>query len=363
MRPKRAAFAVGGTAGHGLPALAVATELREAAPSWSLLFVGTGAGFEGKLVPGAGFPLRLVPGAAFQRTSVVGKLRAIAVLPAGIVAARRLLEEEQIEIVVGFGGFATVPTLLAARSLGLKTAIHEANVDLGLANRRLAPLVDRVWFGVDLPDGLDGPRRLAIGTPVMPAIRALASRPLEPPPPDGIFHVLVLSGSDPSRFLDERLPSLLARVARQAGPISVRHQSGGPPERVRAAYASAGIAAEVSRFFDDVAEGLGDSGLVVTRAGGGALAELAVVGRPALLVPLAEAAESHQSRNASVFAERTGVWRVEESDWREEELAALVAGLRRDPVDWVRRATSVRAEWAAGAAARVAREILDLASR
>lgn len=362
MRPKRAAFAVGGTAGHVLPALAVAIELGEVAPSWSSLFVGTGAGFEGRLVPAAGFPLRLVPGAAFQRTSAAGKLRAIALLPAGIVAARRLLQEGQVEVVVGFGGYATVPTLLAARSLGLKTAIHEANVDLGLANRRLAPLVDRAWFGVDVADGLCGPKRPAIGTPVMPAIRALASRPLAPPSPDGIFRVLVLSGSDPSRFLDERLPGLLARVARETGPISVRHQSGGPPEPVRAAYASAGIAAEVSRFFDDLAEGLGDAGLVVTRAGGGALAELAVVGRPALLVPLAEAAESHQSRNASVFAERTGAWRVEESDWREAELAALVSGLRRDPVEWMRRATRVRAEGAAGAAGRVAREILDLAS-
>jgi len=118
------AFAVGGTAGHVVPALAVANELRECAPDWQVFFVGTGAGFESRLVPREDFALHRVPGAPFQRTSSAGKLRALGTLPAGIAAARRLLRNLEAELAIGFGGYASVPTLLAAWSLGLKTGIH-----------------------------------------------------------------------------------------------------------------------------------------------------------------------------------------------------------------------------------------------
>jgi UDP-N-acetylglucosamine--N-acetylmuramyl-(pentapeptide) pyrophosphoryl-undecaprenol N-acetylglucosamine transferase len=352
------AFAVGGTAGHVLPAIAVASELRDCAPTWEVFFVGAGSGSEARLVPREGFALHFVPGAPFQRTSAAGKLLALRTLPGGIVTARRLLRRREVEIVVGFGGYATVPALLAARTLGLKTGIHEANADFGLANRWLAPLVHRTWRGMAVSSGSDS---RVTGTPVRSGILALASRQPEPPSPEGTFRVLVLSGSDPSPFLDEHVPSLLARVAREAGPIAVRHQAGGSVQRVRTAYAGLGITADVESFLDDIAEALAGAHLVVTRAGAGVLAELAVVGRPALLVPLAEAAESHQSRNASLFAERCGAWRVEEDAWDEATLAALILGLRRDPEEWRQRACAVRSGYASRATELLAREILALA--
>jgi UDP-N-acetylglucosamine--N-acetylmuramyl-(pentapeptide) pyrophosphoryl-undecaprenol N-acetylglucosamine transferase len=117
----------------------------------------------------------------------------------------------------------------------------------------------------------------------------------------------------------------------------------------------------VESFLEDIAEAMAAAHLVVTRAGAGVLAELAVVGRPALLVPLAEAAESHQSRNASLFAERCGAWRVEEDGWDEATLAALILGLRRDPEEWRRRACAVRSGHASRATELLAREILALA--
>ncbi len=354
------AFAVGGTAGHVLPAIAVANDLRDRAPGWEVCFVGTGAGTEARLVPREGFALHRVPGAPFQRTSAAGKLLALGRIPAGIVAARRLIRRLEAGIVVGFGGYSTVPTVLAARSLGLKTGIHEANANFGLANRLLAPLVHRTWLGMAASRGIDD---RVIGTPVRSAILAIASRPAEPPSSDGVFRVLVLSGSDPSPFLDERVPGLLARVSREGGgPLSVRHQAGGPVPSVRAAYARAGVTADVESFFEDIAEAMAAAHLVVTRAGAGVLAELAVVGRPALLVPLAEAAGSHQSRNASVFAEKCGAWHVEEDAWDESVLANLIVGLRRDPEEWRRRACAVRSRPGPGATELLALEILNFAS-
>jgi UDP-N-acetylglucosamine--N-acetylmuramyl-(pentapeptide) pyrophosphoryl-undecaprenol N-acetylglucosamine transferase len=353
------AFAVGGTAGHVVPALAVASELRECAPDWQVFFVGSGAAFEKRLVPREDFVLHVVPGAPFRRTSAAGKLRALGTLPVGILAARQLLRRLEAEVVVGFGGYATVPTLLAARSLGLRTGIHEANADLGLSNRRLARLVDRVWLGLAPASGIDG--RLT-GTPVRSGFRARAGRPAEPPSAHEAFRVLVLSGSDPSPFLDERVPPLLARVVRGAGPVTVRHQAAASVESVRAAYAANAIAADVAPFLDDLPEALADAHFVVTRSGGGVLAELGVIGRPALLVPLAEASESHQSRNAAVFSERTGAWRVEEDAWDEARLADLILELRRDPEDWRRRARAVGSANGTGATVTLAREILALAS-
>ena len=320
MGGRRIAFAAGGTAGHVVPALAVAREVRELDPSGEVLFVGTGSGFEVRLVPRAGFELVLVPGAPFQRTSARGKLAALASLPAGLASARHLLREREVEVVMGFGGYATVPTLVAARTLGLRTAIHEANADLGLANRRLVPVVDVVYAG--FPGAGDGEEGRPVGTPVRRTIVEAAGAPRRPARET---RVLVLSGSDPSPFLDLRVPPLLARLASQVGPIAVCHQAGEALERAAAASARAALEATVVPVVDDVEERYAWADVVVTRPGGGVLAELAVMGRPSLLVPLAEAAEGHQSRNAELWAERSGALRCEEAEWDEEAEEAEVA--------------------------------------
>jgi UDP-N-acetylglucosamine--N-acetylmuramyl-(pentapeptide) pyrophosphoryl-undecaprenol N-acetylglucosamine transferase len=354
MRPRRIAFAAGGTAGHVLPALAVAQEARALDPSAEILFVGTGAGFEVRLVPRANFELLLVPGAPFQRTSALGKLKALSSLPFGVAAARSVLREREIEAVIGFGGYATAPMLLAARSLGLRTALHESNAELGLANRRLAPLVDVVYLG--FPGSRTGEDGRAIGTPVRREILEAASAPRVT---GRGARVLVLSGSDPSPFLDERVPSLLARLAAETGPVTAWHQCGGAPERVTAEYLRAGIDASVSPFFDDIAACYAGADLVIARSGGGVLAELAAVGRPSLLVPLADAAEGHQSRNAELFAERSGALRCEEGAWDERLLVAPLARLLADEEARERASRGARAVAAPRAATRLAAEILS----
>ena len=319
-----------------------------------IVFVGTGAGFELALVPREGFELILVPGAPFQRTSARGKLEALWSLPAGVVAARRVLREREIEAAVGFGGYATVPTLLAARSLGLRTAIHESNADLGLANRRLAPIVDVVYSGFP-GSGDQGDEGHAIGTPVRREILAAAGA-LRLPGRE--VRVLVLSGSDPSPFLDERMPPLLGRLAGEVGPVVACHQGSGAPGRAAAAYVRASVEATVAPFLDDVAGRYAWADLVVARPGGGVLAELAAVGRPSLLVPLSEAAEGHQSRNAGLWADRSGALRCEEGEWDEARLAAELARLLTDDVALEGAARGARSLAAPDAASRLASELL-----
>ena len=146
---RRIVLACGGTAGHVYPALALADAYREFDRAAEILFIGTPAGLESNLVPTRGYRLELIPGGPLAREPFRGKLRAIGGMGAGILAARRLLQKNNARLVIGFGGYATAGTLAAARSLGLRIAIHEANVEPGLTNRLLARLADRIYLAFD----------------------------------------------------------------------------------------------------------------------------------------------------------------------------------------------------------------------
>lgn len=359
MSTRRFVFAVGGTAGHVIPALAVAAELRAASREIEVSFFGTGTDLERRLVEDQGYRLHRVPAAPFQRTSAAGRVRALVSLPRGMAVARTFLAELAPEVVVGFGGYASVPTLLAAASLGFPTAVHEANAEPGLANRRLAPVVKQVFSG--FPGGMGragGWGALFVGTPVRRGIVEARAFPRESPL-GRPTRVLVLSGSDPSPFLDRHVPALLSRVARRVGGVQAWHQAGADREAAAAAYEHSGIAAVVAPFFDDVPSLLARADLVVTRAGAGALAEIAVAGRPSLLVPLAEASERHQALNARLFASRTGAVCCEEAEWDEDGLAERLARLLSVPASWDAAADAARAVSKPDAAACLAGALLE----
>jgi len=260
----------------------------------------------------------------------------LAEMAVGIVQARRLLRRLAPAGVVGFGGYPSVPTMLAAAQLGVPTLIHEQNVVLGRANRLLAPRARRIATGFAATQGLrpaDRARAVHTGNPVRPAIRAIAAAGYVPPAAGEPIELLVVGGSQGARFFSEIMPAALAtlpnelrarlRVAQQARPED--------KEAVTGQYRTLGIAAEIATFFDDIPARLKRAHLVICRAGASTVAELAAAGRPALLVPYPHAMDDHQTANAGEFANAGGGWTVPQGELTPAGLAERLVALFADP--------------------------------
>jgi UDP-N-acetylglucosamine--N-acetylmuramyl-(pentapeptide) pyrophosphoryl-undecaprenol N-acetylglucosamine transferase len=349
---ERLAIAGGGTGGHVYPAVALTETIREVRPDLDVLFVGTATGCEAEIAPAQGLRFAAVPAAPFYGVGRLDRIRTLSDFIAGVVAARRMLRAERIDLVLGLGGFASAGAVLAAWSLGTPTILHEANATAGLANRRLARLADRVLLGFacaahDFPPG----RCLATGTPVRRALFAAGTRRSAWTPSSGRpFRLLVLGGSRGSPFLNASAPELAAGIARAGIPVAVQHQTGTDDVApIRAAYGRVGITAEPTPFLDGVAAAYERADFAVTCAGASTLAELAAVRLPALVVPLASAARNHEVANARAAAEISGVWWTTEETWSAPALAKRIAALATDATAW--REASARIGRASTAAA------------
>ncbi|MGH7032046.1 MAG: undecaprenyldiphospho-muramoylpentapeptide beta-N-acetylglucosaminyltransferase, partial [Stellaceae bacterium] len=310
-------LAAGGTGGHLFPAEALAAELTDRGRHVHLLTDSRADAFAGRI---RGVEIHRVRAGRFDG----GPVRAahgLAELAAGVVQARRLLRRLAPQAVIGFGGYPSVPTMLAAASLGLPTLLHEQNAVLGRANRLLAPRVRRIATGFPEAAGLrpaDRARAVHSGNPVRPAVLAIGEPPYRAPGPGESIELLVLGGSQGARVLSEIVPPALAAL--DPGPramLRVSHQA--RPEDLAAvaeAYAQAGIAAEIESFFTDVPRRLTRAHLAICRSGASTLAELSAIGRPAVLIPYPFAADDHQSANASAFAAAGGGWTLAQAGLR-----------------------------------------------
>lgn len=332
VRRRTVAIAGGGTAGHVTPGISIMSAYRDLAGA-DVYFVACSAGFERDLVLSRGFPLKTIPGHPYARENPFGKVRALFALTSGILAARKLLKACPTDLVIGLGGYASAGTLMAARLLGIRTAIHEANVLPGIANKLLARLVDRVFVGWEQTRGAFHRNDIVVtGTPVLPQIlEAAAFAPSRHN--RGMYRVLVTGGSLGSSFLNRQVPALLARVRDQGLPLTVRHQTGHGLNEVRESYNSFGLSASVEAFIPSMIDAYRESDFVIATAGAVTLAELAALGLPSLLVPLAAAADGHQVPNAKAYG---GIW-VAENDWDLDRLAESIT-------DTLRNATGLAAE-------------------
>jgi len=348
----KVALAGGGTGGHVTPALALADAF--AARGAQVLFIGTPQGLEATLVPKRGYPIELVSGSRLVGGGIGAKVRGLRALATGILGARRILQREKPSLVLGVGGYASGAALLAARSLGIATAIHESNAVPGLTNRVLGMLVNRVYLGFAAASGdFDRERTVVSGNPVRREIAAVATRRM--PRGDRAAHVLIVGGSQGSEFLNTHVPSLLARVAQGGVPIEVRHQVGkldGAP--VAAAYAESGLPARVDLFIDDMADAYFWADFAITRSGSGTVAELAAAGLPALLVPFPHAAGDHQAANAKAFAEAGAGWWQRQETWDESQAAGQIESLLANTSSWRARSAAALAFAADDAAGAIA---------
>ncbi|MCC6720251.1 MAG: undecaprenyldiphospho-muramoylpentapeptide beta-N-acetylglucosaminyltransferase [Acetobacteraceae bacterium] len=353
MRP--VVVAAGGTGGHFFPAEALAAELAGRGQRVVLMTDARSGGLASPTFEGR--ERFVLAGGGIAGRGALGAVRSLAALAAGTVQARAILSRLRPAAIVGFGGYPSVAPVLASRFIRPRPAVvlHEQNGVLGRANRWLARRADVLALSLAgttrLPEGI---RTEITGNPVRPAIAALAASPYAGP--EETIRLLVLGGSLGARVFSDMVPPALALLTHEMrARLAVTQQCRAEDiARVRAAYAAAGIHATLSPFFADVAALLRDAHLVVARAGASTVAELAAIGRPAVLVPLPGAIDDHQRANAAALADAGGAWLMPQAELTPEGLVGRLAGLFAEPA---RLAAAARAAAAAGrpdAAARLA---------
>jgi UDP-N-acetylglucosamine--N-acetylmuramyl-(pentapeptide) pyrophosphoryl-undecaprenol N-acetylglucosamine transferase len=362
-------LAAGGTGGHLFPAQALAERLVGHGARVCLATDRRADAFAEEV--GGGAP---VPGIEIRQIRA-GRLgggplqsaRGVAAMAVGLVQAWRLLRRLDPEAVVGFGGYPSVPTMLAAIQLGLPTVIHEQNAVLGRANRLLAARVRRIAIGFADTSGLrpaERARAAYTGNPVRPAIGAVAAIGYRPPRAGAPIELLILGGSQGARIFADIVPPALAglppalRAALRVSQQARREDCA----RVAAQLEAAGIAAEVKSFFTDVPDRLARAQLAICRAGASTVAELAAIGRPALLVPYPHATDDHQAANARAFAEAGAGWLIPQSGLSAPLLTTILAERLADAVGLAHAAAQARRFACDDAAERLTSIVLALAA-
>lgn len=344
---------VGPTAGHVYPALSVAEEFRRGPSPPRLLFVSGREGPAVRLLADAGQGVSIVSAAPIKRAGPTGAVRAVVATGRCFLESRRLLRVLSADLVLGFGSYVSGGVLLAARSLGIPTALHEANLIPGLANRLLKPVVTRTYLAYEEAAGFfPAGKRLVVGMPVRRGVSAAAPASREVPA-GRAARIVVTSGTGGEAFLAREAPAVLAAIG-GGKRIEVVHQTGTiSPSDVARAYRDAGIEARVIPFIADMAEEYRRADVAIARGGAGTLAELGASALPALVVPLAGASDDHQTANARRFqAAGAGVC-MPEGTWNRDDAAAWLRALLTDPDRWRRASDAARSTARLDAAARL----------
>jgi UDP-N-acetylglucosamine--N-acetylmuramyl-(pentapeptide) pyrophosphoryl-undecaprenol N-acetylglucosamine transferase len=355
-------IAAGGTGGHLFPAFALTEELKR-------------RGFEVDLVTdvradqyGIKFPGRSahqVPSATLQGRSPVAVARLLKTLWTGVSRARQLIRETGPCVVVGFGGYPTVPPLVAARLEKLPTVIHDSNAVMGRANRLLSRFVTVIALTFDKTKHLGAGRQeqvRLVGTPVRDSVLE-AVKPYRPRSGAEMFSLLVFGGSQGARVFADIVPDALAGLpqAHRKRLKLVQQVRKEDMERVNAAYSAARIDADLQTFFSDLPELMADAHLIIARAGASSVAELTVLGRPAILVPLPHAIDNDQLENATRLQEAGGGWCIEQSSFTRERLRGEIVRLADSPDVLAKAAEATQKLGQPNAVAKLADAIEELA--
>jgi UDP-N-acetylglucosamine--N-acetylmuramyl-(pentapeptide) pyrophosphoryl-undecaprenol N-acetylglucosamine transferase len=350
----------GGTGGHLFPAEALAAALAPRGIAVELATDARAVGYGGK------FPARamhLIPSATPR--GPFGYAKAGAVIAIGVANAYRLLGRLRPAAVVGFGGYPSIPAVLAAGLRRIPSVIHEQNGVMGRANRLLAPRVTAIatsFAGVVDADPALAAKATRTGNPLRPAVLA-AMAPYTPPGPNGPLRLLAFGGSQGARIMADVVPPAVERLdgAMRARLAVVQQARPEDLERVRATYARPGVTAEVAPFFQDLPARIAAAHLVVSRSGASTVAELAALGRPSVLVPLPHALDQDQLANAKVLEAAGGAILLRQEAFTPERLAREIAALARDPARLSAMASGARSAGAPDAADRLADLVMRVA--
>ncbi|MGA8301809.1 MAG: undecaprenyldiphospho-muramoylpentapeptide beta-N-acetylglucosaminyltransferase [Terriglobales bacterium] len=319
----RVIIAGGGTGGHVIPALAIAQQLRKQFGA-ELLFIGTARGIETRLVPQAGFPLELIRVGALKNVSLMTRAKTMFDLPRALWTSGRIVSDFRPDVVIGVGGYASGPAMLAAIRRRIPTLAFEPNAVPGFANRMVARFVSAA--AVHFEETAEYFRNARVtGVPVREAFFGIPEKPAGPPV------LLVFGGSQGAHAINqamiESLPGLRAKVP----ALHIIHQTG---ERdypsVQTAYQNAGISSEVHKFIDDMPGTFTRSDLLVCRSGASTVGEITAAGKPAIFVPFPRAADDHQNKNARALESAGAAVVVEESNLEAAYLVETIVALLSD---------------------------------
>jgi UDP-N-acetylglucosamine--N-acetylmuramyl-(pentapeptide) pyrophosphoryl-undecaprenol N-acetylglucosamine transferase len=344
MSKKVVFIAAGGTGGHLFPAAAFAEEMAQR--SWRVMLITDARGrryaenFPAERIDDV--PASSVSANPLQAIPAFFKIRK------GIEASKQRFRDLPPALVAGFGGYPSFPALMAARSLKVPILIHEQNAVLGRVNRTLAGSAAIVACGFERLDGLPAraaDRKRVVGNPVRSPIKAVREKPYPEAPAGGALNLLVIGGSQGARVFGEVIPEAVAMLpADLRARISVVQQVREEQlAGVRAVYAEAGVKAEAEAFFNDMGRRLAEAHLVIARAGASTVTELQVAGRPSILIPLAIAADDHQTANAAGLTAVGAADVIPEAQFKPETLAALLRQRLNDAHGLAVRAAAARA--------------------
>lgn len=356
-------LAAGGTGGHLFPAEALGVELMKRGLRVRLATDARALRYSGLFSRDT---IDVVPSETLRGRNPLSLARTGFTLAAGMAVAIHLLRKLKPAAVVGFGGYPTLPPLMAARLLGIPGIIHDANAVLGRANRFLASRVSAI--ATSLPGVLDRDPQLAsktttVGTPMRPAILAAAAVSYAAPGTSGPFRLLVTGGSQGARIMADIVPPAIEKLdpsmwSRLLLTQQVREED---MTRVRAVYDRLKINAELAPFFTDLPARLAANHLAVSRSGAGTVAELAAIGRPSILVPLPGAIDQDQFANAGVLSQVGGALRIVQSEFTPDRLAGEISALAADPAKLAGMAEAARKVGRLDAAERLADLVMKAA--
>ena len=319
--PLRVLIAGGGTGGHIIPALAIAGELKALFHA-EIRFVGTARGLETKLVPKAGYPLELIHVGQLKNVSVLTRARTMFDLPMGMIRCFSLLREFRPHVVVGVGGYASGPMMMAAILSRVPTLAFEPNAAPGLANRLVGKRVSAA--AVNFPPAAAFFRNAQVtGIPVRPEFFSVEAKPRE-----ARLRLLVFGGSQGGRVLNQNMAAIASRLLAAVPDLTIMHQAGARhAETTQAEYAASGAPTDrwkVEPFLEDMPLQFAQADLVLARSGASTVAELAAAGKPSLLVPFAAAADDHQRKNAEVLVNAGAAEMLLEKDMNPEKLLGVL---------------------------------------
>ncbi|HHB77309.1 MAG TPA: undecaprenyldiphospho-muramoylpentapeptide beta-N-acetylglucosaminyltransferase, partial [Desulfobulbus sp.] len=320
----------GGTGGHLFPALAVACGVRRQIIGSEVLFIGTGRQIDAQALADFDFSRKVINFSGVKGLGMSGLLHAASRFPQALIQSLLIIRKFRPDLVFGVGGYVTGPVLLAAKILRVPICIHEQNSVPGLANRLAGRLADAICISLPCNPPFVKKKTVMTGNPVREEILEAASHQKDVSD-DFVVTLLVLGGSQGARRVNALIFEAVKILRAEGAEIRIIHQTGiNDEEAMRAGYEKIGVRAEVAAFFADMADLYNRADLVVSRAGATTLAELAVMGLPAVLIPFPYAADDHQTTNAGYYVEGGAARMLQERKLSGRKLAGEIDTLLKD---------------------------------
>lgn len=355
----RLIIAGGGTGGHLFPAIAIARAVKVEEPDARVLFVGTTHGIEAKIIPGTEFPIEFITARGMMKTGIFNSILSALEIPVGLFQSISIIRRFRPDCVLGVGGYASGPTVLAAWLMRVPTSIQEQNSVMGNTNRILSKIVDRIFISWENTEPATPSEKTFVeGNPVRDDIFLEQSKAA---PKSGEFRILIFGGSRGARSINQSVIANLDALSESADKVRILHQTGtGAAQELTTAYEKAGIKADVREFINDMGAAYDWADVVICRSGASSLAELTALGKPAIVIPYPYAIGDHQARNAAVLQAQRAVRVVKDSSLKNGALLKEIRNLMDHPDLLSEMAENSRKLGRPQAAREIAKELVKL---